>query len=284
MDATVEVEDVEPSATKPSPTKPSPSKPSPTKPSPSKPSPSKPSTSKTTSTKPSPSNTTPMKPSPRRSNRLDKNLSGAEDMDIGIDTQGLEDLSQASAVPENGCVHLYMASEDFFEALDTRPCCFQACLFLPSNWESNKRGYVFGDICLAYRRGEHPSHGRTNKVWGVDVDRLYFPLFVEVINWSFLQVFIWIPVLKKLAMFNAGYHRIAVSVNFIEKTVEVFDCLQRKNRQYVEKFAVMIQRIVKAIAPPKNKKYLLLEKTYALKHLECQLLGLDLSLVDDEII
>ncbi|KAG2302942.1 hypothetical protein Bca52824_031593 [Brassica carinata] len=28
--------------------------------------------------------------------------------------------------------------------------------------------------CL--RRGELPSHGRTNKVWGVDVDRLYFPL------------------------------------------------------------------------------------------------------------
>ncbi|CAH8359039.1 unnamed protein product, partial [Eruca vesicaria subsp. sativa] len=150
---------------------------------------------------------------------------------------------------------------------------------------SNKIGYILGDILLAYGRGELPFHGRTNKLWGVDVDCLYFPLFVG-------------------AMFNACNHWIAVCVNFIEKTVEVFDCLQGRNRQYVEKFAVMIPRIVKTVAPPVNKKYLLLEKysivevplkarlnkslcdcgAYALKHLECQFLGLDLSLVDDEII
>ncbi|CAH8363612.1 unnamed protein product [Eruca vesicaria subsp. sativa] len=66
----------------------------------------------------------------------------------------------------------------------------------------------------------------------------------------------------------------------------------------------MIPCIVKAVAPPEEKKHLLLEKytihdiplksrlnkscadcgAYALKHLECLLLGLDLGLVDDEII
>ncbi|KAG2243010.1 hypothetical protein Bca52824_095146 [Brassica carinata] len=28
-----------------------------------------------------------------------------------------------------------------------------------------------------------PSHGWTNRVWGVDVDRLYFPLFVNGNHW-----------------------------------------------------------------------------------------------------
>ncbi|KAF2577303.1 hypothetical protein F2Q68_00005242 [Brassica cretica] len=98
-------------------------------------------------------------------------------------------------------------------------------------------------------------------------------------------------------------HWISICVNFIEKKVEVFDCQRGRNRQYVEKFAAMIPRIVKAVAPPENKKQLLLSPyfiidvpmksrlnkscadcgVYALKHLECLLLGLDLSLVDDEI-
>ncbi|CDY35267.1 BnaC03g59560D [Brassica napus] len=75
-----------------------------------------------------------------------------------------------------------------------------------------------------------------------------------------------------------------------------------KPSQYVEKFAAMISRIVKAVAPPESKKQLLLSPysivdvpmksrlnkscadcLYALKHLECLLHCLDLSLVDDEI-
>ncbi|KAG2280187.1 hypothetical protein Bca52824_051407 [Brassica carinata] len=77
-----------------------------------------------------------------------------------------------------------------------------------------------------------------------------------------------------------------------------------RNRQYVEKFAAMISRIVKAVAPPERQKQLLLASysivdvpmkkrlnksccdcgAYALKHLECHLLGIDLNLLDDEII
>ncbi|KAH0852556.1 hypothetical protein HID58_093939, partial [Brassica napus] len=51
--------------------------------------------------------------------------------------------------------------------------------FLP-----NKKAYQLPDFLLGYGRGELPSHGRTDLVWGVDVDRLYFPLFVNV-NSSF---------------------------------------------------------------------------------------------------
>ncbi|XP_056850736.1 uncharacterized protein LOC130500056 [Raphanus sativus] len=129
----------------------------------------------------------------------------------------------------------------------------------------NRKAYKLTDFLLGYGRGELPSHGRTDQVWGVDVDRLYFPLFVNV---------------------------------------EVYDCGGGKNRQHVEKFAALIPRIVKAVAPPERQKPLLLSAytivdvpmkkrlnksccdcgVYALKHLECLLLGLDISLVDDEII
>ncbi|KAF3495646.1 hypothetical protein DY000_02053162 [Brassica cretica] len=105
-------------------------------------------------------------------------------------------------------------------------------------------------------------------------------------------------------MSNAGNHWIGVYVNIIERKFEVFDCGRGKNRQYVEKFVAMIPRIVKAVGPPERQKQLLLSSysivdvpmnmrlnktswdcgAYTLKHLECSLLGLDLSLVDDEII
>ncbi|CAH8352435.1 unnamed protein product [Eruca vesicaria subsp. sativa] len=119
---------------------------------------------------------------------------------------------------------------------------------------------------------------------------------------AFMPTYFFLQIEKAYLSFT-GNLWIAVCVNFIEKIVEVFGCLQGRNRQYVEKFSVMIPRIVKAVAPPENKKYLLekyyivevplkarLNKSlcdcgaYALKNLECQLLGLDLNLVDDEII
>jgi len=43
----------------------------------------------------------------------------------------------------------------------------------------NKKAYELPDFLLGYSRGELPSHGRTDQVWGVDVDRIYFPLFVN---------------------------------------------------------------------------------------------------------
>lgn len=41
----------------------------------------------------------------------------------------------------------------------------------------DKKSYELPDFLLGYGRGELPSHGWTDQVWGVDVDRLYFPLF-----------------------------------------------------------------------------------------------------------
>ncbi|CAH8381781.1 unnamed protein product [Eruca vesicaria subsp. sativa] len=144
----------------------------------------------------------------------------------------------------------------------------------------DKKAYELPEFLLGYGRGELPSHGRTDLVWGVDIDRLYFPLFVNGNHW-------------------VGFH-----VNIIEKKVEVLDSGRGRNRQHVEKFAALIPRIVKAVGPPERQKQLLLKSysivdvlmktrlnksycdcgAYALKHLECLLLGIDLSLVDDEII
>ncbi|CAH8352805.1 unnamed protein product [Eruca vesicaria subsp. sativa] len=101
-----------------------------------------------------------------------------------------------------------------------------------------------------------------------------------------------------------GNHWVGVCANIIEKRVEVLDSGRAKNRQHVEKYAALIPRIVKAAAPPERQKQLLLASysivdvpmktrlnksccdcgAYALKHLECHFLGIDLSLVDDEII
>ena len=120
---------------------------------------------------------------------------------------------------------------------------------------------------------------------------------------SYTHLHSYVSLFTKLVMSHVGNHWISVCVNIIEKKVEAFDCQRGRNRQYVEKFAAMIPRIVKAVAPPESKKQLLLSPysivdvpmksrlnkscancgVYALKHLECLLLGLDLSLVDDEI-
>lgn len=43
----------------------------------------------------------------------------------------------------------------------------------------DKKSYQLPEFLLGYGRGELPSHGRTDLVWGVDIDRLYFPLFVN---------------------------------------------------------------------------------------------------------
>lgn len=171
-----------------------------------------------------------------------------------------------------------------------------------NNFSVDRRGYDLPDFLLGYGRGELPSHGRNDQVWGVDVDRLYFPLFVNGNPSFFCNLSFFISSFTNFLMSNVGNHWIAVCINIIEKRVQVFDFSRGRNRQHVEKFAALIPRIVKAVAPPQSKKQLLLQPysivevpmkarlnksccdcgVYALKHLECHLLGLDLSLVDDE--
>ncbi|KAF8113306.1 hypothetical protein N665_0051s0001 [Sinapis alba] len=144
-------------------------------------------------------------------------------------------------------------------------------------FQGNKRGYQVDDILLDYGRGELPYHGRTGSVWDVDVDRLYIPVFVNQNHW------------------------ISMCVNLVNRTVEVFDCGGRKNTRTVEEFASLIPRIVKAVQPSDKKKDLnvkqysisyvpmpSLNKTgndcgaYALKFIECHVLGLDFALLNDE--
>ena len=78
-----------------------------------------------------------------------------------------------------------MACEHYIESLGPSACCFHECYVLPPSRRCiqevlpNKKAYQLPDFLLGYSRGELPSHGRTDLVWGVDVDRLYFPLFVN---------------------------------------------------------------------------------------------------------
>lgn len=143
---------------------------------------------------------------------------------------------------------------------------------------ANGKEFVMDQYLLAYGNGELPAHGRTRKVWGVDIDRIYFPLNVD------------------------GNHWISMCVDIPERKIEVWDCSGRNYRSAVKKFATMIPKIVKAVQSSSTMKQLIvkpysikhvpmkrrLNKTccdcgaYAIKFMECHLLGLDISLVDDE--
>ncbi|KAF2613730.1 hypothetical protein F2Q70_00012896 [Brassica cretica] len=114
-------------------------------------------------------------------------------------------------------------------------------------------------------------------VWSVDVDRLYIPICVNQIHW------------------------ISICVNLVNRTIDVFDCGGKKNNRVIEAFAVLIPRIVKAVQSPERKKDFNVKQytvsyvpmrglnmsgndcgAYSLKFIECHLLGLDFSLVNDE--
>uniref|UniRef100_A0A0D3AST8 Ubiquitin-like protease family profile domain-containing protein n=1 Tax=Brassica oleracea var. oleracea TaxID=109376 RepID=A0A0D3AST8_BRAOL len=279
-DANVEVDNIEPSTSKPSPSKPSPIKPSPSKPSSSKPPPSIPST--------------------RRSKRLDVNLSQADDMDEDIGTQGLEGLSQSSYVPgfDPSQTNKDNEARDWWTPMTTvqklpkvEPMEETAAPSL-TKWERWCKG--------PSKKLELSDSQMADDAFNLTVaQRIFTPgkwLGNEEMD---VMMYMW----RENTTLRRN-HWISVCVNIIEKKVEAFDCQRGRNRQYIEKFAAMIPRIVKAVAPPEIKKQLLLSPysivdvpmksslnkscadcgVYALKHLECLLLGLDLSLVDDEII
>ncbi|KAG2304897.1 hypothetical protein Bca52824_033548 [Brassica carinata] len=133
-------------------------------------------------------------------------------------------------------------------------------------FDGNRRGYKIDDSFL-YR----------GSVWYVDVDRLYIPICINQIHW------------------------ISMCVNLVNRTGDVFDCGGKKNNKAVEAFAVLIPRIVKVVQPSDKKKDFNVKQytvsyvpmsgvnmsgndcsVYSLKFIECHLLGLDFSLVNDE--
>lgn len=142
----------------------------------------------------------------------------------------------------------------------------------------DKRSHKWSIDLLDYANGELPSHGKTRKRWATDFDRIYAPVFVN------------------------GNHWISVCINFILKTVEVFDCDRHHNRRHVEPFAAAIPRIVKEIHSKVDGKVPLLTQyqiihhslppnlnrsccdcgVYALKYIECHILNLPLDLINED--
>nr|VDD30541.1 unnamed protein product [Brassica oleracea] len=107
--------------------------------------------------------------------------------------------------------------------------------------------------------GELPAHERTRLMWDLDVTHMYVPL-------------------------NVGKHWISMCVNFVSRSIEVFDCEGLKHNKEVEPFAFLIPRIVKVVQSSKSRQQLKSSSdcgVYALKHIECHLLGLDFYLVND---
>ncbi|KAF3589902.1 hypothetical protein F2Q69_00026257 [Brassica cretica] len=148
----------------------------------------------------------------------------------------------------------------------------------PSKWLLNKKEkkkYKVTGLLQQYGIGELLAHGRTKLIWDLDVNRMY-------------------------VLLNVGNHWISMCVNFVTRSIEIFDCEGLRHPSAVEPFAVLIPRIVKAVQSSKSQQYhvkqytvsyasmpFLLNKSssdcgvYALKHIECHLLGLDFSLVND---
>ncbi|KAF8112873.1 hypothetical protein N665_0059s0011 [Sinapis alba] len=95
-------------------------------------------------------------------------------------------------------------------------------------------------------------------------------------------------------------HWITLCINFVSRNIQVFDCGGKKIKE-VEALKHLIPRIIKVVQSLSVKKHLAITPytvsyipmctinrsnchcgVYTLKHIECHLLGLDISLVDDD--
>ncbi|EFH66501.1 hypothetical protein ARALYDRAFT_335032 [Arabidopsis lyrata subsp. lyrata] len=141
----------------------------------------------------------------------------------------------------------------------------------------NKKTHKWDSRLIDFVTGESPSHGKTGKSWALDFDRIYAPVNVNNSHW------------------------ISICVNFVLRTVEVFDCFGNNNRRNVEMFAYIIPRIVKDVhgkvygkvplltqyeiingKVPKNLNTTMCDcGVYALKHIECHMLNLSMDLIND---
>ena len=115
---------------------------------------------------------------------------------------------------------------------------FMSCVFSNqikcsyATFQKDKTKFKVEGLLHDYGTGQLPPHGRTGLVWDVDVSRMYVPVFVH------------------------GNHWISMCVNFVTRTIEVFDCAVLKQHKDVEPFANLIPRIVKAVQSAENKKHL----------------------------
>ncbi|KAG5409723.1 hypothetical protein IGI04_006042 [Brassica rapa subsp. trilocularis] len=160
---------------------------------------------------------------------------------------------------------------------------FMTCVFsdlIAKDYQNFCKGikkYTMDPLLLQYGKGELPSHGRTRMLWNVDVDWMYVPVWVNCNHW------------------------IALCISFVTRNIQVFYCGGKKKIKEVEAFAQLIPRIVKAVQSltiqkhlhitPYNVSYVPMSGlnrlqchcgVYTIKHIECHVLGLDISMVSDE--
>lgn len=87
---------------------------------------------------------------------------------------------------------------------------FMTCVFsdlIAKDYQNFCKGikkYTMDPLLLQYGKGELPSHGRTQMLWNVDVDRMYVPVWVNCNHW------------------------IALCISFVTRNIQVFDCGGRK--------------------------------------------------------
>ncbi|CAA7054964.1 unnamed protein product [Microthlaspi erraticum] len=149
-------------------------------------------------------------------------------------------------------------------------------VFVPRE-ENRQADWEVSEYLMAFGKGILPAHGNTNKVWGVDVDRIYTPVCV------------------------GGNHWISLCINFTDRSIDVFDSNGLKRYREVDAFANMVPRIFKEVQPAARKKllsiapystrYVPMRKginknhsecgVYAVKFIECHVLGLDMALLHD---
>ncbi|KAF3583661.1 hypothetical protein F2Q69_00031342, partial [Brassica cretica] len=160
---------------------------------------------------------------------------------------------------------------------------FMRCIFSNQmknsyiEFKKDRKKFRMEGLLHQYGIGELSSHGRIRSVWDLDVNRMYVPLLVH------------------------GNHWISMCVNFVTRSIEVFDCAGLKHNKDLEPFAHLIPRIVKAVQSSEKRRFTVkpndvtyapmpffINKTssdcgvYALKHIEAHLLGMDLTLVNDD--
>ncbi|KAG2332317.1 hypothetical protein Bca52824_003497 [Brassica carinata] len=118
------------------------------------------------------------------------------------------------------------------------------------------KNYKMDPLLLEYGKGELPSHGRTRKLWNVDVDRMYVPVWVNRNHW------------------------IALCISFVTSNIQVFDC---SGRSVIDNKASSFTPYSVSIVPMSDLNQLNCHcGVYMLKHIECHVLGLDISLVNDD--
>ncbi|KAG5407316.1 hypothetical protein IGI04_013435, partial [Brassica rapa subsp. trilocularis] len=106
---------------------------------------------------------------------------------------------------------------------------FMTCVFsdlIAKDYQNFCKGikkYTMDPLLLQYGKGELPSHGKTQMLWIVDVDRMYVHVWVNCNHW------------------------IALCISFVTRNIQVFDCGGKKKIKEVEAFAQLIPRIVKAV-------------------------------------